>query len=83
MAAKKLPGLDTLGQTPKILKSLLKGTRNATLDWKPAPDRWSVSEVLPEFKRLSAESVAFLRTLPPEAAARGAHHPELGQGTLG
>ena len=46
MGTKQLAGLETLEQTPVILKAMLKGSDRETLDWKPAPERWSISEVL-------------------------------------
>lgn len=35
-----------LEKTPKLLETLLGGVSDATMGWKPAPDRWSISEVL-------------------------------------
>lgn len=46
MGTKQLTGLVTLEQTPGILNAMLKGSVRETLDWKPAPERWSISEVL-------------------------------------
>ncbi len=38
--------LNVLEQTPIILEKILLGVPEETLHWKPAPERWSVSEVL-------------------------------------
>ncbi len=35
-----------LEKTPKLLETLLAGVSAETLTWKPAPDRWSIAEVL-------------------------------------
>ncbi|MBI3405889.1 MAG: DinB family protein [Acidobacteria bacterium] len=41
-----LPCLAQLEQAPIIFEKLLIGAAPEHLQWKPAPDRWSVSEVL-------------------------------------
>jgi hypothetical protein len=41
-----LPGVDLLEQTPIILEKLLQTAPPDVLQWKPAAERWSVSEVL-------------------------------------
>lgn len=38
--------LSVLEQTPIIMEKMLLGVSEETLRWKPAPERWSVSEVL-------------------------------------
>lgn len=38
--------ISLLEKTPKILETLLAEVSEETLSWKPAPDRWSISEVL-------------------------------------
>jgi len=35
-----------LEKTPKLLETLLEGVSEETFTWKPAPDRWSIAEVL-------------------------------------
>lgn len=45
-AAQALPGLGVLEQTPAILEKLLLTAPEEVLQWKPQPERWSVSEVL-------------------------------------
>src|SRR2546430_11292135 len=48
MAARQLegPALDHLGATPEILRLLMAGVHDEQARWKPAPDRWSIAEVL-------------------------------------
>ena len=41
-----LPGLDVLEQTPIIVEKILHPATREELHWKPAPERWSISEVL-------------------------------------
>ncbi len=41
-----LPGLDLLEQTPIIIEKILIAATPDELHWKPAPDRWSICEVL-------------------------------------
>ena len=50
-----LPPLETLEKTPDILKALLVGATQDALEWKPAPDRWSISEVLAHLKHVEVE----------------------------
>jgi len=45
-AKETLPGVSLLEQTPIILEKLLHSAPHEVLQWKPAPDRWSISEVL-------------------------------------
>ena len=40
------PALDVLADTPKRLERLIGGVSATTLRTRPAPDRWSVSEIL-------------------------------------
>ena len=58
MGTTQFAGLETLEQTPVILKAILKGSDRETLDWKPKPERWSISEVL---AHLADVEVMFLR----------------------
>jgi hypothetical protein len=46
MAAYELPCLDQLEATPEILRGLMAGSDEEDARWKPAPDRFSVAEVL-------------------------------------
>jgi len=41
-----LPGLAVLEQTPIIIEKILVAATDEQIQWKPAPDRWSISEVL-------------------------------------
>ena len=41
-----LPGLAQLENTPEILRLLLQDLTNEEANWKPAPDRWSIAEVI-------------------------------------
>jgi hypothetical protein len=42
----ELPSLDLLGATPQILRGLTAGLSDDDVRWKPAPDRFSIGEVL-------------------------------------
>lgn len=42
----ELPGLATLAATPEILRALLATVGEEQTYWKPAPDRWSIAEIL-------------------------------------
>jgi DinB superfamily len=46
MAENGLPCLDLLEATPEILRGLMVGLSDEDARWKPAPDRFSVAEVL-------------------------------------
>jgi hypothetical protein len=41
-----LPGIGTLEATPGILRGLLASVTEEQAIWKPAPNRWSIAEVL-------------------------------------
>ncbi len=38
--------ISLLEKTPKVLETLLAGASDSTVIWKPAPERWSIAEVL-------------------------------------
>ena len=40
------PAILLLGKTPNVLETVLGDLPGELLHWKPAPDRWSISEVL-------------------------------------
>jgi hypothetical protein len=40
------PSVSLLEKTPFLLETMLRGLPSDLLQWKPAPDRWSISEVL-------------------------------------
>jgi len=46
MADHELPCLDMLGAAPKILRALMCELSDEDARWKPAPDRFSVAEIL-------------------------------------
>ena len=46
MSEKGLPCLDLLEATPTILRGLMAELDSDDVRWKPAPDRFSVGEVL-------------------------------------
>jgi len=46
MSAGELPCLDLLESTPGILRGLMSGLSHEDVRWKPAPDRFSIGEVL-------------------------------------
>jgi hypothetical protein len=41
-----LPGLPLLEQTPILIEKMLSAANDEQMQWKPAADRWSISEVL-------------------------------------
>ena len=41
-----LPGLAVLEQTPIIIEKIVWSATDEQMHWKPAMDRWSISEVL-------------------------------------
>jgi DinB family protein len=41
-----LPGMSLLEQMPIIMEKILLDVPDSTMAWKPAADRWSISEVL-------------------------------------
>jgi hypothetical protein len=41
-----LPGISQLEITPEILRLLMEDITDEQAHWKPAPDRWSIAEVL-------------------------------------
>lgn len=46
MADNGLPCLDLLAATPRVLRGLMSEVSDADARWKPAPDRFSIAEVL-------------------------------------
>jgi uncharacterized damage-inducible protein DinB len=40
------PSISLLEKTPVLLETLLRDVPDSVLDWKPAEDRWSITEVL-------------------------------------
>jgi len=54
-----LPGFEVLEQTPIIIEKILLAASPDALHWKPAPDRWSIGEVLAHLAEV--ETVFFRR----------------------
>ncbi len=56
MAAKNLehPAIEHLSATPDIFRALLTGVRDEQVYWKPAPDRFSVAELLEHLSHIEA-----------------------------
>lgn len=52
-----LPGLAVLEQTPIIIEKIIWAASDEQMNWKPAMDRWSISEVLAHMSEV--ESVGF------------------------
>jgi hypothetical protein len=46
------PAISLLAKTPSVLEKLLCNLPAELLHWKPAPDRWSISEVLAHLSAL-------------------------------
>ena len=55
------PAISLMEKTPQLLETLLGDLPEELLHWKPAPDRWSISEVLAHLAAL--EQVYAERTL--------------------
>ena len=55
------PAISLLEKTPRLLEMMLGDLSGELLHWKPAPDRWSISEVLAHLSAL--EQVYAERTL--------------------
>jgi hypothetical protein len=55
------PAISLLEKTPRLLETMLGDLSGELLHWKPAPDRWSISEVLAHLAAL--EQVYTERTL--------------------
>jgi hypothetical protein len=56
MAAKLLehPALDHLAATPDVFRALLTGVSSEQANWKPAPDRFSIAELLEHLSHIEA-----------------------------
>ncbi|HTS12150.1 MAG TPA: DinB family protein [Candidatus Limnocylindrales bacterium] len=52
-----LPGIPVLEQTPIIIEKIVWAATDEQMHWKPAMDRWSISEVLAHLAE--AETIAF------------------------
>ncbi len=58
-----VPALRVLEVTPHVLHALLSHAPGEVLDWKPAPDRWSIREVLAHL--VDVESAGFRARVQP------------------
>jgi hypothetical protein len=56
-----IPGIAVLEQTPIIIEKIVLGTTEGEMQWKPAMDRWSISEVLAHLAE--TEVIAFRERL--------------------
>jgi len=75
------PAVSLLEKTPAVLELLCRDIPEDTLDWKPAPERWSIAEVLAhllEIEQLYAERAKrivvddnpqLVKYQPPDGAA--------------
>jgi hypothetical protein len=82
-ASEMQPAIALLEKTPRLLETLLGDLSGELLHWKPAPDRWSISEVLAHLAALeqvyaeralrmvAEDSPAIVKYDQAGAAARG------------
>jgi hypothetical protein len=70
MTENGLPCLDLLEATPGILRALMTELTEADACWKPAPERFSVAEVLAHSLLLPSRPL-----WPPSGAPRAASMP--------
>jgi hypothetical protein len=76
------PPVSLLEKTPAILEVLLRDLPAGLSDWKPAPDRWSITEVLEHLvvieqlyeararRIIMEEDPALVKYVPPDSAAQ-------------
>ena len=65
-AAEIQPAISLLGKTPQLLETLLGALPGELLQWKPNPDRWSISEVLAHLSALEAVHADRVRQMMAE-----------------
>ena len=65
-AAEIQPAICLLAKTPQLLETLLSDLPVEPLHWKPAPDRWSISEVLAHLSALEAVYADRVRRMTAE-----------------
>jgi len=58
-----LPGLPVLEQTPIIIEKMLSAANDAEMQWKPAVDRWSISEVLAHLADMERVNRGFVQKM--------------------
>src|SRR5271163_3560324 len=83
-----LPGLAVLEQTPIIIEKIVWAASDEQLHWKPAQDRWSISEVLAHLAEVEVvgfreRSLSALRYGPPGVLSRPGQHANIGPITVG
>lgn len=65
-AAEIRPAISLLAKTPQLLETLLADLPADFLHWKPAPDRWSISEVLAHLSALETVYADRVRRMTAE-----------------
>lgn len=69
-AAEIQPVNSLLGKTPQLLETLLGDLPEELLQWKPNPDRWSISEVLAHLSALESVYADRVRRMVAEDSPR-------------
>lgn len=64
------PAASLLAKTPQLLETLLGDLPGELLDWKPKPDRWSISEVLAHLAALEQVYAERVRRIMAEDSPR-------------
>jgi hypothetical protein len=71
------PGLKILEQTPRTLGELLTAATEDDLEWRPRPDRWSITMVLAHL--VDVEETGFVGRFRAMAAEDNPHLPAYDQ----
>jgi hypothetical protein len=64
------PPVSLLGKTPQLLETLLGDLPGELLEWKPKPDRWSISEALAHLAALEQVYAERVRRIMAEDSPR-------------
>ena len=64
------PAVSLLGKTPQLLETLLGDLPGELLEWKPKPDRWSISEALAHLAALEPVYAERVRRIMAEDSPR-------------
>ena len=64
------PAVSLLGKTPQLLETLLGDLPGELLEWKPKPDRWSISEALAHLAALEQVYAERVRRIMAEDSPR-------------
>jgi len=75
--ATAFPGVEILKQTPRTLRVLLAAATQEDLDWRPRPDRWSISMVVAHLA--DVEEKGFVSRFRAMVSEDGAHLPAYDQ----